>query len=322
VRRLVAAAVGLTLLVLLWWKAEPRAIADALGTVDRGWFLAALLMVVPLTLASALRLCALARGRIGLAAAVRLLLSASSLNLVLPSKMGDLAKALVLRGRHGMEGGRAVALVVFEKLLDLMALLLAGALLLALAVPPVPGLALWVAGTAAAGLALLLLALPGGPAAAVLAAAVPRLPGGLGRRLESLALGWGDLLAWVWGRPGLALGILAGSLLLWAAHLLQLWMFARAIAADIPAAPAMGLAALAVLAGLLPFTFAGIGTRDAALVVLFAPWLAPAEGAVLGLFATLRYVLPALFGLPFVGDYWAGLRAAPRDAREGSLPPG
>lgn len=308
-KRAIGIGVSLLLIAVIWARVEPRAMLAAIGSVDAGWFTAAVLMVVPLTLITALRFQALARGSIGAGEATRLILSASSLNLVLPSKMGDLAKAIVLRSRHGMGGGRAVALVVFEKLLDLMALLLVGTLALLLARPPLPGLPLILAAGAAGGLALFLFLLPASPLAALAQRIAPRLPAGVRSRLESTLAGWADLTAWIWAQRGLALAILTGSLLLWALHLLQMWLFARAISDAVPMLPAMALAYLAILAGLLPFTFAGIGTRDAALVILFAPFLTPAEGAVLGVFATLRYVLPALGGLPFVSDYWQGRKA-------------
>jgi uncharacterized protein (TIRG00374 family) len=309
VKRALAIAVSLGLVAVIWWRADPAAVLAALGSVEGGWFAFALLMVVPLTAATALRLCALSRGALGLGEGTRLVLSASSLNLVLPSKMGDLAKAIVLRSRHGMGGSRAVALVVLEKLLDLMALLLVGAMLLWLSAPEVPGLPLWTAGAMATGLLLFAFTLPASPLPRLARALAHRLPAGVGRRLFALLDGWEDLVGWFWANRGLAAAVVAGSLLLWAAHLFQMWLFARAIATDVPMLAAMALAFLAILAGLLPFTFAGIGTRDAALVLLFAPWLTPAEGALLGLFATLRYVLPAAAGLPFIGDYWAGRRA-------------
>jgi uncharacterized membrane protein YbhN (UPF0104 family) len=59
-------------------------------------------------------------------------------------------------------------------------------------------------------------------------------------------------------------------------------------------------------------TLAGIGTRDAALIYFYLPYFSPASAAALGLYCTLRYVLPALFGLPFVFVFT-------RDVKLGSL---
>jgi hypothetical protein len=55
-------------------------------------------------------------------------------------------------------------------------------------------------------------------------------------------------------------------------------------------------------------TFAGIGTRDAALIFFYQPWVSAAVGAGVGVLCTLRYVIPALLGLPFFGRYVALLR--------------
>jgi hypothetical protein len=53
----------------------------------------------------------------------------------------------------------------------------------------------------------------------------------------------------------------------------------------------------------LPLTFAGVGTRDAALIIFYQPYLNPPVAAALGLLCTVRYILPALAGLPLLGRY-------------------
>ena len=62
-------------------------------------------------------------GQLGFGEANRLILVASVLNLVLPSKMGDLAKAWFMRDRGHLPGSLALSLVVFEKACDLLSLL-------------------------------------------------------------------------------------------------------------------------------------------------------------------------------------------------------
>ena len=53
----------------------------------------------------------------------------------------------------------------------------------------------------------------------------------------------------------------------------------------------------------MPLTFAGVGTRDAALIAFYKPYLNAPTAAALGLLCTSRYLLPALGGLPFLGKY-------------------
>jgi uncharacterized membrane protein YbhN (UPF0104 family) len=84
-------------------------------------------------------------------------------------------------------------------------------------------------------------------------------------------------------------------------------MFTVAIRAVVPFPANLAIAPLAILAGLLPLTFAGVGTRDAALVFFYAPYMSAPAAAALGLLCTLRYVLPALIGLPFLGPAIAEL---------------
>lgn len=302
VKRLIALLVSLAILAWLWWSVDVAAIAAAARAADPFWLGLGLLAVVPLTLATSWRFRMLSRVPIRLGSATRLILSASTLNLFLPSKMGDLAKSVVLMRRYGFEGKLAVALVVLEKALDLAALLFWGVLAL-----------LWVA----RGEALLLLAAAGITAGLVLLmllvspfAIAPRmmemlgrlLPGKAGRAASGFAGEWRSVTGWFWSGGRAARTILL-SLALWAAHLAQFWLFAQALG-EVPFLDNMAFATLAILAGLLPFTMAGVGTRDAAIVIFYAPWLTAGQGAVLGVLATLRYVLPALAGLPFVKDFW------------------
>jgi uncharacterized membrane protein YbhN (UPF0104 family) len=67
----------------------------------------------------------------------------------------------------------------------------------------------------------------------------------------------------------------------------------------------VGLVPAAIVVGLLPITVAGLGTRDVAMIVLFAPW-APAEMmAGIALLSHLRYILPGLAGLVSVRQFLA-----------------
>lgn len=305
-KRLISLGVSAVILALLWRSVDPAAIWAAVQQTTPGWFWGAVVFTLPLTLATAWRFAALSSGSVGGAESLRLILAASTLNMVLPSKLGDLAKAWILRRDGMMNGGRALALVVLEKLLDLWSLVAVGAIALAITRPDVPG--------GEASLALGLLVLCGGAAVLLLPMLVGRralapllLVTGrfakLHEKLGALVADWDDLIGWFWASPVRAIAMLAGSLLLWVGHMVQIWLFASAIG-DAPLGLTMAFAVIAILAGLLPFTFAGVGTRDAALVVLFAPHLGAGGAALLGLCATLRYLIPAIAGLPFVSDFW------------------
>ena len=124
-KRLVSIAVSLAILGVIYWRIDVGGLVAALGASDLAWLAAALLALAPIAVVTAWRFTRLVpdSAHIGLGEAVRLTLAASSLNLVLPSKMGDLAKAWFIRERGHMAGSLAVALVVYEKTCDMLALL-------------------------------------------------------------------------------------------------------------------------------------------------------------------------------------------------------
>ena len=112
-----------------------------------------------------------------------------------------------------------------------------------------------------------------------------------------------------WSDPIRVTGVALLSIFLWFLHLLQIWIFILALRAFVPFTGNLGLAPLALLAGLLPLTFAGIGTRDAALIVLYRPYLRPANCGRAGNLCTARYFIPALAGLIFLPRYLARIRS-------------
>lgn len=301
-RKIAGLLISLIILGLIWWQVDLSAILAATAAANPWWLAAGLATIVPLTLVTAQRFRMLSRTPIGLGAATRLILGASTLNLVLPSKMGDVAKGVVLTGRHGMGTKLAVALVVMERSLDMAALLFWGVLALLWVGRDEPLLLLAAAGTGAL-LGLLLVLLTPGPAAARLIGWTGRLvPGRTGRWIGGFAEEWATGTSWLWQDWRRGAKVVLVSLAIWGGHLAQFWLFAQALG-PVPFLDNMAFATLAILAGLLPFTMAGIGTRDAAILFLYAPFLSPGQAAVLGVLATLRYLLPALAGLPFMGDY-------------------
>jgi uncharacterized membrane protein YbhN (UPF0104 family) len=163
------------------------------------------------------------------------------------------------------------------------------------------------------------LALLGSPALAELAfrTGARLAPAKARAKLEQLRLAWREMRDFFWrDRARLAL-VSTTSVFIWFLHLLQIWMFILALRAHTPFMANLALAPLAILAGLLPLTLAGIGTRDAALILFYHPYLSAPTAAALGILCTMRYVLPALGGLPFMPRYLPGLRPAKGEAFAG-----
>ena len=113
-KKIVSLVISLGLLAILYWKIDFVRLLAVFAGCDRLWMGLSLGMVVPLTLITSWRLQQLMprTGQLGFGEANRLILVASVLNLVLPSKMGDIAKAWFMRDRSGLSGSLALSLVV------------------------------------------------------------------------------------------------------------------------------------------------------------------------------------------------------------------
>lgn len=310
-KRLLSILVSAIILAVIYWKIDFAGLIQVFRDCDRLWMAISLGMVVPITLITAWRLQQLmpAGGRLGFGEANKLILAASVLNMVLPSKMGDIAKAYFMRDRGHLSGSLALSMVVFEKACDMLSLLLWC----------VFGLLLyprkdWLFGlmTASVAIGLVLgIALLSSPQFAKFFFTFGQkfAPKKLRAKLGQLSYAWEEMHSYFWRDKRNLLTITATSVFLWFLHLLQIWFFILALKAWTPFLANLALSPLAILAGLLPLTFAGVGTRDAALIAFYAPYFNAATAAALGVLCTSRYVLPAIGGLPFLNHYLATVQS-------------
>lgn len=320
-RKLVSLLVSATLLGVIYWRVDLDGVLEAFSRSSAVWLVASLGMVVPLTLLTAYRLQWLmpAGPRLCLRDAAALTLSASVLNLVLPSKMGDIAKSLFLREHGSMGGSMALSVVVYEKAWDMVSLLAWCTVGLAFYRTTEP--IFWVlAAAVTGGLVALGAALFSTRAAGAAFSLLKTItPEAVWHKVDLFREGWevaqNRFRTNGWQRTivvHLSLGI-------WFLHLVQIWMFTFALRSPVPFLASLGLAPLALLAGLLPLTLAGVGTRDAALILLYGEYLTAPQGAALGVLCTLRYVMPALGGLPFFTRHLHRLQGQRAEAAESPL---
>ena len=317
-KRLLSLLVSLVILAVIYWRIDFMRMGPVFRACDPLWLVLSLGMVVPLTLATAWRLMQLMPGgsRLGFGESNRLILVASVLNLILPSKMGDLIKAWFLKERGHTSASLAFALVIFEKTCDMLSLLLwctFGLLLY-----PQKDALFWLM-TACVGGGLVggIMLLGFRPFAETVFKITARAaPARMQPRLERLQIGWREMHDCFWRRQSRLALVCATSVFIWFLHLLQIWMFILALRAQTPFLANLALAPLAILAGLLPLTLAGIGTRDAALILFFRPYLAAPTAAAVGILCTMRYVLPAIGGMPFVAQYLPSLNLARKGMTE------
>lgn len=309
-KRLVPIGVSLGILALIYWRVDFRMILDVMRSSSAWWLTISLSMAVPLSMLTTFRLQLLMppRVRVGFGEANQLILAASVLNVVLPSKMGDIAKAYFMRERGRLDGEFALSLVVLEKGCDMLSLLLWCVLGLALYPEKNAVFGVMMAGVVLGlALGLCLLAFPK-PALVLLSMGRTVAPRAVYVRLNRFISAWNSLREYFWASRVRLLRVGGISVFIWFLHLLQIWLFILALRGSVPFLVNLALAPLAILAGLLPLTFAGVGTRDAAIIALYQPFLNAHTAAALGILHTSRYLLPAIAGLPFLRQYLASVQ--------------
>jgi hypothetical protein len=249
--------VGLSaaLLLALYTAADWSAVAQAVAGLHAAPLGVALALFVPQTAVSAWRWRLLGGRvvRLGYGTALRHTLQASAWNLVLPSKLGEVAKVAFLQATW-QQRRRLGAAVLLERLSDVAALAV-----------------WWGAGW---------LGSRGLPAAGVAAAAV-----------VGLGIAWRG-----WRRTAPWLALAGSALLLWALHLWQVELFLRCAGVHVSPWVALQRLPAAIFAGLVPITLWGVGTRDAALVLLFADVASRATMTAVGMLTALRYLVPGAAG--------------------------
>ena len=303
IRRLAAVAGSLAFLAVVYARVDFRAVVEALGRSDVRLVGLALALEVPRLLASGWRFARLAPPEAGvdLPEACRLTFVGAALNVVLPLKLGDLVKAAFVRGTGPVEPGLALALVVAEKVLGTVALFGWCAVGLAFAPLGLDTRIALIAIFAAAGAAgIAFLAAPATAAAAF--RSLERLMPRRAVRWQALAASWGRVQTHLLAGPSRLPTLALASGALWLVQLTQIWLFFAALGAVVPFVPHLGLAGLAVLAGSLPLAALGIGPRDAALVVLYAPYAAPELAAAVAWLCACQYLFAAACGLPFLAS--------------------
>ena len=302
-KRFISIVVSIAILLYIYAQIDLENLWAVWRNCDRLMLAISLGMVMPITLATSWRLQQLVPQRsLELLEANRLILGASVLNMVLPSKMGDIAKSYFMSDRSNISASLALAISIFEKACDLLSLLFW--CVFGLILYPAKDHLFWIMTTGVTGgLALGWLMLGSQQFADFwFRLAIKFAPKSLQHKVPKMQSSWGEMHNYFWTNKQRLLLIISTSVFIWLLHLLQIWLFIFALKATVPFVISLALSPLSILAGLLPLTFAGIGTRDAAIIYFYQDYLNEATGAALGILCTSRYFIPALIGLPFLGQ--------------------
>lgn len=297
--------VSTSLFAVLYMRLDVRAVWAVIRSASPFWLALSTGAIVPLTMLVALRFqTATPLGsQPTYREAIRLTLVATAFNMFLPSKSGDIIKSYFVAKRGNVSTGVALSIIVYERLCDFLGLI-TWCLIGWLIHPPAVGMihaSGWIFLTSVGALCVVLVGSE--RSAGWLFEIVHRLlPSRRLKRLRDLAAGWPSLHLALRRKR---LWVVLISLGLWLGHLTQMWMFTLAVSASVPFETGLGIFGFALLAGQLPLTFAGIGSRDVALVVLLSGYVPPETAAAIGLLSATRGIVPALAALPIMRPYLA-----------------
>lgn len=301
-KTLIAGILSILIMAVIFSRIDLGEFRQYVLNMNPGLFAAAVLFFVPQVLVSAYRWSVMVRHqvRISLWESAKLTLAANALNILLPSRVGDLSKAY-FAGRHGkLEMKRGMNVVFFEKYIDLASLgvvILTGIFFQKIWDQPTFlgfGFSLFMIGIFPL---LYFLNLRRHLARPIFKK--NRLLGKVKVFLEDTQ----EYLNEIRGHRRELGWILSISIFLWFLHLIQFYLIFLALHSSVSVFNVFRLVPLAILVGLVPLTVAGVGTRDSAMIYLFAPYESVALMAGVGLFASLRYFVPGVLGLPFLNHY-------------------
>ncbi|HRK62385.1 MAG TPA: lysylphosphatidylglycerol synthase transmembrane domain-containing protein [Candidatus Omnitrophota bacterium] len=300
-KRIFALVVSLIVMAVIFIKIDRAAFSQHLAALNWFWFGIAFLFFIPQTLLSTWRWQWMIRHdrKSDFGESLRLILATSSLNVFMPSKLGDLCKAYYLAKSGQLDWKRGLNQVLFERFLDLWALCWMGTIgVFLMGLENSVGWVVLVLTGALSAVFLLILKLP------IRALRIPLLPEKISEKLVSFFHDSHDYVERLKSNPANLAVLFAGSLLLWTLHVVQFYFAGLAVQSVLTIQQIFSFVPIGILIGLLPFTVAGIGTRDAAFIYLFSPYDASSKIVFLGLFATVRYLVPGLAGIPFIHQFF------------------
>jgi len=297
---LISALLSIVILVFIYRNIDIPVMTKTIRTVNSYWFLLFLALFIPQLLVATLRWnwmsAIIGKVKFPFYSSWQQVVGSYSANLIIPGKMGEVVRVPWMK-KFNMHC--PVLLFVFiEKLLDIFSIVIIMTASL-----------IWIGATAGlnvaahrVGVILGLTTIVGFIVLFLFRKAVFQLferccPNWVEKQPETgIYFRIRNSLEYLAGRLPLFLLI---SLTLWAIQILEFYVIFRMFSVD-PGIFEVGFGcSLALLAGALPISIAGIGPRDAVIVSYFT-LVAPAETLVaISIITILRIIIPALAGLPF-----------------------
>lgn len=291
-RVLAALSIVITVALVAWLvgRIDVGRSVELVRASHKGWLALAFVITLCIPVCTTFRwlgvLKAQAEGALPFGTALRAVMMANVLNSFMPSKAGDMAKAVYLRKHVGLT--RGVGTVVLERMVDLSIIGLLGVL------GYFRSGAVW--GLYVGGALLVIIA---GVFVTVLFFPFHRLP------LPGMVLEKLDGLRSIFPRwlknPAAMAQTIAGSAANWTLAGLTICALVSALGAPVGWGYAYSIFPLAILSGLVVPSISGIGPRDSAMAQLLAAHVSLEAATLVGLgYTFFAYWLLSLISFPFV----------------------
>jgi uncharacterized protein (TIRG00374 family) len=300
-KKLVSLAITAFIFVLIFRSIDLDAFWDALSRIDYFYFFLALgyFLVYPLIAIERWRRMVLVRHPFRFRDAFRMYFLGQTLNLVLPSKAGDLARGYFLKKKKISSLYFGTSTIVLEKFLDLLSI--GFAFIVALIFLGGGGQAVSKTLMIIAVLFVFFIFFLFLDKIRFFRVILYRSDLDRVHKAFMEAISFVRIMKRTHNTP-LFLILIITSVLFWLGHLMQVFFFFKAANMDISYMEVLFYVPIAIFVGMIPVTVAGMGTRDAAFIFLMQDFIPRATIVLGGLLFSLRYILPALFGLFFIRD--------------------
>jgi len=303
-RRFVPPIVTIIILVIIYWRIDWADLAHHLVHLRWSYFVSGVSLFLLTTIMAMERWRLTLRGTLHIRSrdALALGFGASAFNAVVPSTLGSFGIAYYLKRKRGLTLKRGIASVLLARILDMMGLsivVLVGSFLLPRDDFTVTIRVLSFCMITLIACFYLFSFSEDGRMRRILDRMVRS------ERLRGITIDTQEFLHSIRKRRGCFALILLISIGIWLIFTAQIYLFYHALNHSIPLYITLALAPLVFLAGSAPFTISGIGTRDTALIVLFAPYAPASVSAGVGVLCIFRNLISALAGLPFIRMFFS-----------------
>lgn len=297
-QKFIAVIISITILCMLYFKFDLSTLPRIFRETNYYALFLILIVTIAIYLLIAMRwkIMVEGHGKISYTESIIAVLSASALNIILPSKLGSFAKAYFLKkkGRTGTQ--TAISLAIYERLLDLssISLLFIISMLLNLSSNSLLIIAFLSSSLILTGFILLHF--------------INLFKYGLFKPLRRIKIidkliRCFEIIYTFTRNKDVTITdlvkIYSLTVLLWLMNAAQVILIFYLIRLNIPASVIIMNMFCSIFVGLLPISIAGLGTRDITIVYLFKGLISYSQAIIIGgLTSIIRYIIPTLIGIP------------------------